>query len=518
MNGYRQFAAPVFFVGGFLVLVLHGAYLRFDRLGEHPFHADEAATGAQTLAYRLESSVYRFDPRHGHGPMLTALAEPWCRLQGQRDWGSLEVRALREITAASGLLASLGLFALGAGWARALCGAAFATTSPLLVYYSRHFIHEPVFLLFSVPALAGLFLLLRNRRPWLGAALFGFGSGAMAATRETVVIALFAWTVAGLLFLWRQARPEPTGRTHLGTLRFFGDEFVRRGKPLLLATLIFLFVVFWFYSSGGREPAGFFAFFSTYLTYETGEGHDKPLDYYLDLLLYPKDRVARWWSEAGVFLIALCVYLDRSRRDSAAAGRFLFEAGMLCLLVFSLFSYKTPWLASLGWLQMTFAAGCGAVALARRLPRRTAWVSGLVLIAVVAWQSLQARRASIRLAADARNPYAYVPTSRDVTGLGNWLNDLRQALPATLDDPIAVVGAEYWPLPWYLRDSGSVGFWPGLEPEIAALPVLLVMPTVFDEVAPALEDSHTFIPRGLRHEFPLMMAIRNDLWNAYQER
>ncbi len=143
-----------------------GAWLRFSDLERQPFHADEAATGAQSLADRLEGKGYEFDPSHRHGPLLTVLAEPWCRAKGEASWETLNERTLREVVVVCGLLAAFGSLALGLGWIRALFAAGFAATSPLLVYYSRLFIHEPVFLLFAVPALAGALLLLKGERLW----------------------------------------------------------------------------------------------------------------------------------------------------------------------------------------------------------------------------------------------------------------------------------------------------------------------------------------------------------------
>ncbi|MEM7146459.1 MAG: hypothetical protein AAF591_15090 [Verrucomicrobiota bacterium] len=507
------------FLIGLAVVLVSAAWLRFSDLERQPFHADEAATGGQALAYRLESSGggYAFDPKHRHGPLLTALAEPWARAKGEDRWELLEEGTLREVVAGCGLLAALGAFVLGMGWWRALIAAGLAGTSPLLVYYSRIFIHEPVFLFFAVPALAGLIMIFGGRHRWLGACLLGIGVGLMAATRETVVVSLMAWGLAGLLFTWRLHRGDRTisSREIRG---FVAGLLIRYGRPLVLAALLSLVVIFWFYSSGGRRPGGFFDFFSTYFEYETGEGHEKPFAYYFHLLVWPKHVVGWWWTEAGVLLLALCVYLDRGKDSGSATGRFLFEAGVLHLFVFSLIAYKTPWLASLGWLHLCFAGGYGGVALARRCAGwgRLVVVASIVLVAF--WQGVQAKRGAFRLAGDGRNPYAYVSTSGDVIGLAPWLNKLREAMPGTRDEPIMVIGEEYWPLPWYLREAGSAGYWAEIPEDGAEYPIVIIMPTIFEESAVGLEGTHTFIPRGLRDEFPVMVGVRNDLWEAYQER
>jgi len=502
-----------------LGILAFGAWLRFSDLERQPFHADEAATGAQSLSYRLAESGdgYQFDPTHRHGPMLTLLAEPWSRAQGETSWETFTVSTLREVTAFCGLLVILGVFMLGVAWPRALLAAGFVATSPLLVYYSRLFIHESIFLMFAIPALAGMVLLFRGKRVWLGASLFGIGVGMMAATRETVAISLLAWTTAGAIFLWRRA--EMLGNERSGTAKQRIAEVVSMlWKPVILAAGICLVLIFFFYSEGLRRPAGFFDFFRTFFEYKTGEGHDKPFIFYLELLAWPKLIVARWWTEGAILVFALGVYLDRSKTEQAAIGRFFFESGVVHLLVFSFISYKTPWLPSLGWLHLCIAAGAGGFILIQRFSKWKYWVAVAVLIAVMLWHGAQAQRAAIRLAADGRNPYAYVPTSRDVAGLETWLMQMREVLPSTQQQPVAVIGEEYWPLPWYLRKLGEVGYWSSLPEGSNGMPLLLIMPTSFEEVSTQLKKTHTFIPRGLRDEFPIMVAIRNDLWSAYQKQ
>ncbi len=504
-------ARSAFRAAGVVAVVGVAGWLRFSDLERMPVHADEAATGGQTLAHRLEDSGYAFDPAHFHGPMLTGLAMPWCRIRGETDWESLTIGTMRSMTGTCGMFTIGAVLLLGTGWRQAAAAMGLIATSPLLVYYSRVFIHEPVFVMFAMVAMAGLLWLLRGRRPWLAAAALGAGIGLMAATRETVVISLFAWGLAGMGYLWRGREGRRPGV-------FLAETGGRLWMPMLLAAALCLGVIFWFYSAGGRNPAGFFGFFATYFEYEVGEGHEKPLDYYLQLLVWPKIVLGRWWMEGGVLLFALCAWWDRKGDESARAGRFFFEAGLLHLLVFSLIGYKTPWLVCLGWLQLCIAGGYGMAALMRRLPERLVWAPVAVMAGVVAWQGAQAARAIGRFAADGRNPYAYVPTSVDVVGLAGWLNELRAALPETREAPLAVVGEQYWPLPWYLRGAGEVGYWEEVPEEGKGWPVLLLMPAVLESASAELRSTHTMIPRGLRDEAPMVVAVRNDVWERYLGR
>jgi hypothetical protein len=66
--------------------------------------------------------------------------------------------------------------------------------------------------------------------------------------------------------------------------------------------------------------------------------------------------------------------------------------------------------------------------------------------------------------ADEANPYAYAHTSEDLLGLPVEIERLARQ-NAIAAPRIAVIAADPWPLPWYLRHIAEVGFWqPGQQP------------------------------------------------------
>ena len=115
------------------------------------------------------------------------------------------------------------------------------------------------------------------------------------------------------------------------------------------------------------------------------------------------------------------------------------------------------------------------------------------------------------------NPYRYVATSRDIPVLADWLQRLRTPTGG-LAEPLAVVGAAYWPLPWYLREVSAVGYFASLPEDPDLFPVLLVMAEQADIAATTLSDSHTGVPRSLRENTPLMVYVRNDVWSHWSEQ
>jgi hypothetical protein len=91
--------------------------------------------------------------------------------------------------------------------------------------------------------------------------------------------------------------------------------------------------------------------------------------------------------------------------------------------------------------------------------------------------------------ADEKNPYAYAHTGEDLLRLPGRLDELAQQ--NHLAHPrIAVVAADAWPLPWYLRKFTQVGFWqPGQEAGPADFFI-----TTTDVAEPLAERLKTFRP------------------------
>jgi hypothetical protein len=60
--------------------------------------------------------------------------------------------------------------------------------------------------------------------------------------------------------------------------------------------------------------------------------------------------------------------------------------------------------------------------------------------------------------ADENNPYAYAHTVEDLLGLPARIEELSKQ-KNWVQPRIAVVAADAWPLPWYLRKYSQVGYW-----------------------------------------------------------
>lgn len=475
------------------------AFLRFDDLTARPVHADEA-TGARITGQRMEIKGYIFDPLHYHGPTLSIAGKLSARAQGMGGWSELEKGALRLVPALAGCLLVLvplaGRRRFGDG--PMLVAALALATSPLLVYYSRMYIHEMLLALFGVLA---LFQSASAKRWWPA----GLWVGLMFATKETFAISMMAWLgAAGLLYgigLLRKEAPKP--------LELLKTQL----RPALLAAGLALLTSLAFYTNGFTYWQGAVDSVKTYFVYDLVEGHAKPASYYVELLLKPRELGGVWWFETTVALLALAAVtgsvVSRSMaRPARLAIQFLALGAVFHFFIYTLIAYKTPWLMVLPWAHVCLLAGFVVVL---PLPNRGTKVGlAVVVAAFLSIEFIQSRQATGRLASDERNPYAYVPTSVDIESLEPWLVSLDKALPERSLEPIGVIGSEYWPLPWYLRHYEKVGYWAEAPPSLERLPI--VFATV--DLTETLVESHVPIPRGLRTDTPVTVWVRTDFWDA----
>jgi predicted membrane-bound mannosyltransferase len=272
------------------------------------------------------------------------------------------------------------------------------------------------------------------------------------------------------------------------------------------------------YTHGLRHPQGAVDAIRTFFVYETVEGHDKPFAYYINLLLMPVKSGGVWWFGTPVVVLALAAYISTFRKDAVGRKtiRFTAYAAVGHLLIYSLFGYKTPWLACLPWAHVCLLAGFAVADFAKRSNGMKTALAGLIVITLFS-QFQQTRRAIGRYASDDRNPFAYVPTRRDAEALEIWLERMRGTIPPETLEPVAVVGVDYWPLPWYLRSFERIGYWKTASDEIAGLPLVFTMPETTADVMELLGETHVPVPRGLRAGVPVHLFVRKDIWKQWME-
>jgi len=439
--------ARIFILSAILLAI--AAAVRFADLGSRPMHADEAVQ-AYIFSDLLEHRDYRYDPAHFHGPLPHFVNLPLMRAMGIRSLETLRAWQFRIQPALAGLLLVVlaGACAGGAGadasarWRAML----LAAVSPMLVYFSRMAIHETLLALcaLAVPLAAAHWLETRKMR-WLLAAAAAFGC--MHATKETWSIIAFSWAAAAFV-LWPH--------------KVWGAVKSAGAWRIALAVAVAMTISFLLYSNFGRYAEGFADAWRTLFAYRTGGGHEKNWWYFLtDCLGFY--RAGGWVAGEGVISVlalagGVVAWLRRKRERGAACGAthdtaaigipplplFLAVSGAAQVVVYSVIKYKTPWLMLVPLASFIPLAAHGWGWLHERL--RSPWWSAVFMLAVVMGMVVPMKTNSFREPTNTDFRFVYAPTLPEADA---ELARVAAVLPA--DATVAVIGDDYWPLPWYFR-------------------------------------------------------------------
>ena len=506
----------------FCVLILAAATgalaFRLPRLCQRPMHTDEAVQAVKT-GILAETGVYRYDPHEYHGPSLYYLTLPSLWLSSHGSFTKSDEGAYRIVPVlfGVGLVLLLLLIGDGLGWPAAVCAGVLTAVSPVMVFFSRFYIQEMLLVFFTFAAIVAGWRYAQNRRiGW--ALLCGAALGLMHATKETCVVAYGSMAAAlAVTTVWDYWRRAP----ERGVRQFLNVWHIVAGAAVGCAVSVL------FFSSFFTNPSGPLDSVRAYLGYlNRGAGaspHMYSWYYYLKMLMYTKDAPGPWWSEGFILGLAVVGFVAVTKGSKAVEGapsflRFLAVYTALMTLGYSIIPYKTPW-CMLSFLHgMILLAGVGATVIVRTLPNTPARIVVCVLLVAAACQLAgQAYRASFQFYADNRNPYVYAQSVEDILDLAERVEDIAASHPDHHNMLITVIapGADYWPLPWYLRRFGRVGYWDKV-PEKPDAPVIIASP----QVEPALTkkirtDDYVGTCYGLRSHVVLLLYVQNDAWQAF---
>lgn len=135
------------------------AFLRFFWLDLKPLHHDEGVNG-YFLTTLFRKGEYHYDPANYHGPDLYYLSLTFSKIFGLNTW------SVRTSVALFGVLTVLLVFALKRyiGKTGTLFAALFLALSPGMVFISRYFIHEILFVFFSLAIVVSMVYFLDRRK------------------------------------------------------------------------------------------------------------------------------------------------------------------------------------------------------------------------------------------------------------------------------------------------------------------------------------------------------------------
>jgi predicted membrane-bound mannosyltransferase len=141
------------------LITVVATFLRFYWLELKPLHHDEGVNG-YFLTNLFRNGEYKYDPTNYHGPDLYYLSLAFSKVFG------LQTISVRASVAIFGVFTVVLAFFLRRyiGKIGSLAAALFLALSPGMVYISRYFIHEILFVFFSFGIVVGVLYFIQGRK------------------------------------------------------------------------------------------------------------------------------------------------------------------------------------------------------------------------------------------------------------------------------------------------------------------------------------------------------------------
>ena len=263
--------ADYVWLGCSAVITAIAAFLRFFMLDLKPLHHDEGVNGF-FLTTLFKDGIYKYDPANYHGPTLYYISLVFAKLFG------LETIPVRVSMAIFGVLTVvLALFLKRyIGKIGTLVVALFLALSPGMVFISRYFIHEILFVFLSLAIVVSVLFFIEKRKAgyfaigWmvllllisflpsalnLAAFIGGENTGAVWAFRFAFFLAeaVLVYFVTRMLISWDEGRPIYLLLASASAALFFATK---ETAFITLGTMLIACVVIWIWK-GIRESEFF---------------------------------------------------------------------------------------------------------------------------------------------------------------------------------------------------------------------------------------------------------------------
>jgi uncharacterized protein (TIGR03663 family) len=511
-------------------ILVTGAFLRLYDLALVPLHHDEGVNG-NFLMTLVKQGSYQYDPQNYHGPTLYYFSAtiPWiCRFIGGINFGNaygLTTFNIRFVTAAFGV-ATIGLVLLlrqRLGTIGALSAAGLIAISPGAVYFSRYFIHESLYVFFTLGIVVAALKYYDTARP-VYVILSTVSASLMVATKETWIIngpvLLIALVTTGMYFWLREKfGGKRKRRSPASNLTF--DERARQtierfGGPASMATVVlvalavFIMIDVLFYSSFFTNyPKGVHDALSTLnLWQQRTHEHEKHWSQYLFWL---RDE------ESLLLILGAVGALIAVWRANNRLAVFVAQWAFGLLAAYSLVGYKTPWLTLNFIVPLAIVSGYTLDVAYEKLRefRLQGWFIAVALL-MAGFCGYQMILLNFIHYDDDSYPYVYAHTRRQTLAMVNEIDRIAKRNGTGYDTGIAIVSPDYWPLPWYFRDYKHALFYGRFTSSDE--PIVIGSVAQASELQATFGDRYQLINPGspdggyvLRPGVELLLYVRRDL-------
>ena len=478
---------------GMIAIFLIAAVLRLYDLNLVPLHHDEGVNG-NFLVRLVREGAYSYDPQNYHGPTLYYFSAliPWIVKvlfgNAARDNYGLTTFTIRLIPVIFGL-ATIGLVFLlrrRLGTVGTLAAALMLAVSPGAVYLSRYFIHETLFVFFTLGIVVAALRFYDKRNPvyLISAAA---SAALLFATKETAFISAGVLLIAlgmtwAYMRLIRGARGDRNAKRRTvseGLVDKFG------GTPRLVTSIVLAIIVFWvlwilFYSSFFTNYKGINDSFETFTIWrKTGnEAHVHPVTMYLKWLV-TQESTLLFFGAAGAAIAVL------RPRNSFAIFCGLWSFGLIA--AYSLIGYKTPWLVLNFIVPLALIAGYLSQAIYEMLKHLlgttlVTWflvaMISFVAVGVAGYQTIDLNFVNYDND-EGYYVYVYAHTTRNLLDLVNEVERIAKETSGPTTG-ITIISPDYWPLPWYFRNFTRVGYYGRMA--ASSEPIIIANANQKDEV------------------------------------
>ncbi|MEP6568317.1 MAG: flippase activity-associated protein Agl23 [Acidobacteriota bacterium] len=504
-----------------VAILLIAAILRLYDLDLVPLHHDEGVNG-NFLVRLVREGYYHYDPANYHGPTIYYFAAivAWILKPFVGPTANLSTIGIRIVPALFGL-ATIGLiFTLrkNLGTIATLSAAFLLAVSPGAVYLSRYFIHETLFVFFTLGIVVALLKYFEH--PHLAYLILAAGSAALLfASKETAMISVAVLLIALIAVnvyraFWRsitgagkKKKKEAAARGEQDIRTFFEKTGGSTGLTISIVIALAAFVVVYvlFYSSFFTNyPQGIYDSLKTFQIWtKTGQSaHQHPPSTYIWWLLQQESPLLVLGSMGAILVVLKPV-------KSFALFSALWAFGLIA--AYSLIAYKTPWLALNFIVPLALMSGVtfewlyeelGKWELSKRM--RSAVLAGVLLIAIGPLAGLARIFDEVAYSASTDSfkglasidvhwktfipgyqtfdlnflnydndnryyVYVYAHTRRETLNLMDEIDKVAQRTHQGTETGITIVSPDYWPLPWYLRDYKRVGYHGHMTPSTESI-------------------------------------------------
>ncbi|HKW77044.1 MAG TPA: flippase activity-associated protein Agl23 [Terriglobales bacterium] len=492
-----------------IAILFSAAFLRLFELTAKVLHHDEGVNGL-FLTNLFRNGYYHYDPANYHGPTLYYAGLITTTINALfYGKAGLSTFAIRLVTVIFGvgvvwlllcLRRQLGAFG-------AIAAAALACVSPGFVFFSRYFIHEILFIFFTLAVVVAILYYNKSREPKY-LMLASASLALMGATKETWIITVAVWLLAllcAIIYLkFRGSDAEPASSARVREAAQADLSSVQGSKRWLYANAALLFAVIWIclYSSFFTNfPQGLYDSFLTYTYWFKTSGNANVYDWTKYFVWLGKSELPAIALGGLGVVIAL---LNASSRFAVFTA--FWSLGTLS--AYCLIPYKTPWLELSIVLPFIIMAGYGLEQIFKYAGTRH--VAVLALAVCVVFSGYQAIQLSFYRYDDDTEPYSYAHSKRDLLNLVDEINNIAAGNPAGKNIGVTVMSPEHWPLPWYLRDFPNAGYWGKVVDTHE--PIIVAREDQIPEVQRTLGDKYRlYSSHDLRPGVRLYLFLRNDV-------